>query len=182
MTPERALISAAGIALFLGWLFLAARRPVLPQPGTGAIFLRYSTPLRVFAWLTALGIPALLVGVMIYLPLRDPNAPFLAGSLMLSFGLIGGLLLLETERTRITLTEEGIHSVSPWRGVREFPWKQVGDVSFSILNRWFILTDLQGQKIRVSCFLVGIRTFVAKLKEHVPPEKYVRAQRGFGMI
>lgn len=182
MTPERALITAGGILLFLGWLFLAARRPALPQPGTDAIHLRYSTPLRVFAWVTALGIPALLVVVMVYLPLRRPFNPWSAGALLLAFGILGGLLLLETEKVCISLTDQGIRGTSPWRGPREFPWNQVQDVSYSLLNRWFVLTSLQGQKIRVSCFLVGIRTFVAKLKQHVPPEKYVRAERGFGMI
>src|SRR5688500_11539179 len=106
------------------WLFLVIRRPPAP-PTSDAVVLRYGGLLRMLAWLSALGIPALLIWVMAYLPLRPPNGVMVVGAGMLVFGVIGGLLLIETSRVRIIITDEGIHGFSPWRGERVIPWKQV---------------------------------------------------------
>jgi hypothetical protein len=178
MSPERALVTAGAGALLLCWLFLALRGPALAAPA-GGVVLRYRSFLRVFAWVVALGIPALVIFLMVRVPVRDTADPWWAGALMLGFGVLDGLLLLETERTEVALSEQGIKGVSPWRGQREFSWGQVGEVSFSGLNRWFVVRDLHGSAIRVSLFMDDVRRFVAEVKKHVPADKYVRAQRGF---
>lgn len=178
MSSERALVAAGGGALILCWLFLATRGGRLAA-GQGAVVVRYRPFLRIFAWLVALGIPTLAIALMVRAPVRERADPWWAGALMLALGLLGGLLLLETERTEIVLSEDGIRGTNAWRGERHIAWGQVAEVSFSALNRWFVFRSLQGETIRVSLFMGDMPRFVAQIKKHLPADKYAKATRGF---
>lgn len=179
---ERYLFSAAAGAMVLLWLFLAMRRAPETPSVPDVVVLRYGAFLKMFAWIIALGIPGLLIWVMMQVPLRSPHGPLIVGGGVLGLAILGGLLLIETARVRIAVTDEGIQSASPWRRERVIPWQQVSKVSFSMLNRWFLVTSIHGTTIRVSVFLKGVREFAARLKQRLPPERYAGAERGFTMI
>lgn len=177
MNEERFWVASAAAALILAWFYLA-RRPA-PAALPGETVLSYRLSLRVFAWLTALAIPSLLIAIMV--SGRSFLNPLLLGGVMLGLGFLGGLLLLETERTRFMVSTTGLRSFSPWRGPREIRWREVDKVTFSGPNRWFVLTA-GAMKIRVSCLLAGVKTFAAKVQEHVAAERRVEAERGFATL
>jgi hypothetical protein len=178
MSFERALVAAGAGALMLIWLFLATRGVRQTAP-TGGVVLRYRAFLRIFAWVAALGIPALALVLMVRAPVREGADPWWAGALMLLAGVVGGLLLLETERTEIVLDETGLRGVNAWRGERSIAWGQVADVSFSGLNRWFVVRGLRGETIRVSAFMGDMHVFRETIRKHVPQDRYAKALRGF---
>jgi len=164
------------------WLFLTVVRPREPEVSAGTLLMRYGLGLRAIAWVIALGIPMLLVWVMGSVPLRPPNGVWIVGGGMVAAGVVGGLLLIETARVRIAVNSEGVRASGPWRKERMIEWGRVAEVSFSTLNRWFVVTSITGETIRVSVFLRGIRDFVRAVQERVPQDKRVHAERGFRML
>lgn len=178
---ERTLSIAAAILLFVVWLYLSRPTTTLSVK-QGDTLLRYSVFLRVVAWVLALVPLTLLVWIMGTFRFQSPERAALVAGGLLSLSVLSGLLLLEAARVRIVLSKEGITSESPWRRVRTIPWNQVVDVSFSALNRWFIVRSVQGEVIRVSVFLNQLDEFIAKVKQHLPAERYTLATRGFKMM
>ena len=114
MGTERGIIVASAAALLLLWIFLATRRFAPIDLAGDAIVLRYGTPLRVFAWLIVLAIPAPLVWLLLTATFPRLMDAWIIGFVLLDFLIVGGLLVLETERVRILLFNCG----SKLEGVR----------------------------------------------------------------
>jgi hypothetical protein len=167
VNTHRLLFLAAAAALGCLWLAVALSRRRQPKNLVAFAELRYSRPLRLFALIIALAIPALMGYVIsrdIWINQRYLSA---AGSAFLIMSWLGGLLLLETERACIYLTDDAIVGYSPWRLRRDIRWDEIHQVSYSALNRWFVIVGPTGV-IRASRSLVGLPALLAELQKRAP--------------
>jgi hypothetical protein len=75
-------------------------------------------------------------------------------------------------RSRVTLTPSAIEAISAWRGSIVIAWKDVESISYSSINRWFVIRSNSGTTIRISAMFIGIQAFVAQTKLRLPSAVY----------
>jgi hypothetical protein len=173
--PRIILLALAGglICLWLG-VALMRRKPAAIAGTVGE--LQYGYLLRSIALVVAVSIPALLIVIALTVPVRDLTNPLAVSGAFACMSLLGGLLLVETSRVRLVVTEEALIAYSPWRGRREVRWAEVQKVAYSALNRWFVITGPGGQVIRASRSLVGLPALLAAFKHKVPADRTTEVQ------
>jgi hypothetical protein len=169
------LVLAAG--MFAVWLVVALRRRKLPPAVNVIGALHYGRWLRLFGLIVALSIPGLMAYVVWYFRWVDISHLIIAGVSLFAMSVLGGVLLLEAERVRLLITDKGLIGISPWRRKREVLWQEVDSVTYSPLNRWFVITGPGRRKIRASRSLVGIENLLKAVKANVPPPRYAPVQR-----
>jgi len=175
-------IVAIAVPAILSWCMAAARRPPRVDQATGAMILEYGWPLRLIGVVTGVAMPIALVCLAFVFPPRTLQDALSAGALMLGFTLLGGVLLVETTRVRLWLHRGSIVSYSPWRETRTLRWAEVGKVSYSGTNKWFVIEGPRGVKIRAHVLLVGIGSLVEAIRTKIPPERYAQARAGFAEV
>src|SRR5688572_15823259 len=100
MDAARTWFIIIGVVELLLWA-LAALRPVA-VPAAGAL-LQYGSKLRWFGLAVAFVIPTILIAAMLIIPFPQTGRLMLLGANLAVLGLVGGVLLLETQRTRIVV-------------------------------------------------------------------------------
>jgi hypothetical protein len=165
-------VIAALIELVL-WAIVALR----PVPEPAGKVLRYGRKMRWFGLAAAFLIPMLLITMM----LASPQTGWLKlfGANLLVMGLIAGVPLLETQKTRIAVTDAGVVGYSPWRRPRDFAWSDIQGVTYSVVDHCLILHGTGRRTIRASLFLVNIGELTRAIKEKVPADRYASAIRRF---
>ena len=176
METQRLMLVIAAVVQFSLWLVLSGRYRT-PPAAAGTVVLRYGPKLRLLGLCIAFAIPALLVVLLVATPIRYTRNLAPLGVTFLALGFVGGSLLLETQGVRLTVTDLGIISMSPWRRRHEWRWDEIEQVSFSRLNYWLILDGPRQEKIRASLFLVGIRDLARAALQHVSGIKLARARK-----
>ena len=170
---------AGGLAvLLLGLALQAMRRPPAVDPASGALVLRYHFLIRALSIPIAL-FPLALVVLLFAFPPKDRAEVLAAVGVLVGFTLAGAFLLLETWLFRVVVTDREIIRHSPWRRPVTIPWEEVGAVSYSRINSWFVLSAADGRKVRVAQLLGGVPTLAARIQRHLPPEVYANARAGF---
>jgi hypothetical protein len=160
------------MAISLGWRTTVNER-------TGEVILRYSPPLRVFAVAGGFVFP---VAVLVMVLLKPPQKPddILAAEIgLLVLKLLGWVLLLETFRFRVVVSEEALVSYSPWRRSRAIRWDEVAAVESVCPKSWFVFTAWDRRQIHVPLYVAGLAQLVHSMRQHLPPERYTRAVPGF---
>src|SRR5947207_10208680 len=137
----------AGV-LILIWLGLAVIGPRRID-GPNVVVLRYGIIWRTLALVFALGPALVMLYTMWGVTHWKPSMQNIAGLMLLTFSVIGGLLLIEVTRVQIVVTEDGLTRHSPWAGAGTLSWIEVEVVRYSPGNRYFVVTG-GGQTIRVS--------------------------------
>jgi hypothetical protein len=181
MDPVASVLIGIAVPLLIALGLMAARRPALTEPTTGATILRQSW---VYKGLAIAGFGLFLViffDVLTRPGIRIPNDLW-PTFVIFGIALVCGLMVLDGFRTQIALHEEGVISYTPWRGTRSFRWSEIEKVTFSYMGGWFTITGPNRRKIRVSMWMVGIRSLADSIRRHLPPERYRKAQGGFEYI
>jgi hypothetical protein len=80
------------------------------------------------------------------------------------------------------LSAEGLDFRSPWRPRCFVGWRDINDVSYSILARWFVIRSAWGQTIRVPTWIAGISSFVGELRKRLDPLVFDDARSGFELV
>jgi len=169
MDPARTFFILAALIQLVIWAIVIFR-PVKDPPGR--VVLRYGPILRGFGICVAFAIPLLLIAAMLsYLFSSLGHLVFLGGSLLV-LGLIGGVLLLETQITRIAVADHGVVGRSPWRPLRNFNWGDIRTVSYSTLDHCLILHGPKRYAIRASLYLIHIADLSRAIKENLPGDRY----------
>jgi hypothetical protein len=168
MDLPRLVLSSAATALAALWVGAALLPRRRPSGVTIRAELRYGRRLRLFAIIVALTIPALLAWLVWRVPGQSVRHLNVFGAAFAVLGLMGGLLLLETERVRIYLVDDGIVALSPWRGRRALLLSEVQSVTYSRLNRWFVIVGKDGTTVRASRSLCGLPVLLQALYERAP--------------
>ena len=134
--------------------------------------LRYSWFLRTFGFAIGILVPAFFILVV---PVRTAAEVALEFILLAVSILFGGYYFIESMALRITVTQEGINSISPWRKPRFIRWNDIQEIVFSKANGLIIVIGPVGEKIRVSLFLIGIRDFLQEIETRVPASRCDKA-------
>jgi hypothetical protein len=77
-------------------------------------------------------------------------------------------IFLEVFLVRVEFDESFIYPFSPWRGRRRIPWSDISSLSYSEINRWYVIRTRSHGTLRISTFLSGIASFVERLNETEP--------------
>jgi hypothetical protein len=174
---------AALIALLIVGLFaLSINRRGQVDPGTGALTMRYSLPLRVTGWVLGLVVPIGFVALLFVVPFQKPQDPWIAGGLLTFFTLGGAVILLETHRFRVTVTDEGIECLSPWRRRRFIAWGDVTRVTSSSNAAFFVIRGRDRTRITLPAYLAGLRELGERMIRRLDPAVYAEALRAFAQL
>ena len=162
----------AGLMLF--WLMLAVFGQRKIESANALAVLRYGTGLRTLAFVLAL-LPSMIAMYAIWVfPWKSQQTLNVAGISFLVFGIVSALLLIEVTCVQIVVSEEGLTRFSPWSKPVTLKWIEVERVSYSPLNRWFIVEGA-GHTIRVSRHLADIDVFAQTLRRKLAAERWATA-------
>ena len=161
-----------GVVELLVWA-LAALRPVA-MPTAGAV-LQYGSKLRWFGLGVAFACPTVLIATMLIRPFPGIGWILLVGSNLAVLGLVGGVLLLETQRTRVIVNDQGVVGVSPWRRTHSFAWSEIHAVTYAPVDHCLILHGNGGRRIRVSLYLNNIQELTQAIKQKLSADRYASA-------
>lgn len=161
------LITAVLVALFLYAMREMAKRPATASPD-GRLILRSGWLYPAIGWLCLIAaLMCLAVAVWQY-PLKEADVWAVVGLVAL-FGGLGGIIVNDA-RNRVLLSPQTIEGYSAWRGRVVINWKDVSEVTYSPMNRWFVLRSRDGATVRVSALYTGIDNFLELLRSSVSPE------------
>lgn len=146
-----------GLVLFL--LLRTVRKDARLSKPKNVWIVDYGWPVRL------LGITALLMGIgFVFLAIISRGSSLY---LKILFGVGSGAvclyLFLETTLTRIEFDSAFIYTMSPWRGKRQIPWKDIVSCTYSDIHMSYKITTNQHGSLSVSRFRSGIGTFLEEL-------------------
>lgn len=72
---------------------------------------------------------------------------------------------------RHELSDEGMQFKRSFRPSATFNWNDVEHVAFNERFGWYRITLRSGNKVRISCLLIGLQEFARTLLQHVPSAK-----------
>jgi hypothetical protein len=179
-TTTTTIINVAVIGT-LGLLFWVARsgQPEIDVDAQTLVF-RHSAWFRGFSLIATFVFPIGFTIVLLFSP--KPEDPLSILVMNASFGLLGGVLLWESFRFRLAVSADGLDCHSPWRGRRFLAWAEVEDVSYSLINMWFIIRANDGRKFRVHLFVCGLNSFLEKCEDHLPFRRLENAKSGYDQV
>lgn len=129
---------------------------------------RYSTRLRAGACAVALGsqVP---VAVMVGLhPPKDEAGIVSIGLSHVMFATLGGVLVWDVFRFRLTVRADGLDCRSPWRR-RFVRWADVVEVAFNGPVGWFEVRAVNGTSVRLPTLVGGLDEFLGMCERHLAP-------------
>ena len=129
---------------------------------TGAHVAKYPVAIRAAGWILLVLDGAAALGIAIYQ--GNHGAPFrgiLLGSLLFA---IMVATVVEFTRVRVEWTDTAIDFASPWASPRRLAWSDIVQVKYSASARWFVLRGGDGTKIRLHCWLGGLRQLLDEMK------------------
>src|SRR5262245_41139141 len=175
---SHSLITIAVIGL-LGLIVWAGRHG-RPRPGFGphTLLFRYNALFRWFTYFAAFANP---VGLTVGLYFHPPRGVERWYVLVLYLGTAALTLPLVWEASRfyVLITPDGLEGRSAWRGCRFFSWDDVQEVSYSTVNSWFVFRAADGDKIRVSGFVAGLKSLLGLVEMRVPASVLKNARNGY---
>jgi len=186
MPPVDAGIIAAAVIIFNGLLWWFAQRgKAKVDPETGVLLFRHGMFLRAFSFFIAFIVPTgfTIWGVFNTLNKQEDALSFsnvidIIGLYAL-FGGLGAVLIWETSRFALAVSRDGLECRSPWRGQRFIPWNQIKEISYSLINQWFVIRSTDGWKFRIHTFVPGLTQFLESCESHLPPEALAKAKAGY---
>src|SRR5262249_49509082 len=142
----------------------AARRARPSELADGTFVLRYHWAVQAFGWITALLIDGFLVVAFTSDHPPPTSAGWVIGILCTNAALAA--LIVEPLVVRVHVSNSGISIRSPWGRARSLAWEHVTSIVYSPSLRWFVVTGVDGTKIRVNEMLIGIPQFLNAASTH----------------
>lgn len=156
-------LTTAITGLVLAALTRMAMRASPLRDFDGELLLVYPRSLQIVAWVGALFLGGLAIGVPVAAALQDDAGLWrLAMVATPVLGTLAALAVLEP-RTKLRCGEKGIGGRTAFRGTRHVRWDDVIEVTWSNGGYWLRLVDRQGQVVRVSGWLAGFPDAVQQL-------------------
>ena len=175
------LIALAVIALLALIAWAGRQGRPRPAPGSATLLLRYSLVFRWFAYAIAFGIPAGLT-VAVYLhPPRAEERWYILG-LYLLFAALTLPLVWEASRYYLFVTPEGLEARSAWRGTHFLAWDDIDGLSYSSINSWFVFSTANGDRLRVSAYVGGLKRLLAVAETRLPTAALKCARTGYARL
>lgn len=172
-------LAVVGLLALFAWAGRQGRPR--PAPDASTLLLRYRLLFRWFAYAIAFGIPA---GLTVAVYLHPPRAEerWLVLGLYLLFGALTLPLVWEASRYYLFVTSEHLEARSAWRGTRVLAWDDVDGLSYSPINSWFVFSAANGEKLRVSAYVGGLKSLLAVAETHLPPVALKGARSGYARL
>jgi hypothetical protein len=183
MQPYIYGIIGGAVVFFLNLMLLAAKRgQAKADPETGQLVFRHSMLFRGFAYFSAFVIPIGITILVLFQPPKNDRDVYAIIGIYALFAVLSIPLLWESIRFSLAVSPEGLACRSPWRGQLFIAWDDVEEVSYSLINCWFILRATNGEKIRVHLFVAGLNQFLEACETYLPPKKFDKARPGYRSI
>jgi len=176
------LITGILVAIFMTIVIVLSRRAPKIDAETGELLLRHSSPFRILGLVALVGMPVFIAALAIKDPPQKSSDWTAVVISVCLIGTLGLLLTLEATITYVRISDRGIESRTPWTGTKAMTWSEILEVRYSGSSCWFVIIGVQGTKIRVYQWLVGIEKFVRELILNVDQTKMARAQAGIDYV
>jgi hypothetical protein len=144
------------------------------EPADALAVLRYGSALRTLAFLLAFLPPLIAIYVIWVFPWKSQLTLNVAGISFLLLGVLSALLLIEVTCVQVVVSDDSLTRFSPWAKPVTLKWVEVQRISYSSLNRWFIVEGF-GRTVRVSRHLVGIGIFAETVRRKLAVERWLGA-------
>ncbi len=170
---------ALGAIIFMALMSWTAQRGG-PAAGSGSQShtFRYKFAIRWFALFAAFGVPIVITALIAAFPPRAGAVWYVMGAYVL-FVAIGIPLFWETSRYYVSVGAKGLERRSAWTGLRSIPWDDIGEVTYSPFNAWFVFASESGDKIRIHSLIGGLNHFLQLVEMHLPPAALTKARTGY---
>jgi hypothetical protein len=175
------LLIALIAAPIIGFYYLSIGWRGQVDPETGTFVLRYSRPLRVFAFAAGFVMPLLVLIIVLITPFQKPGDPEAAEGLALFVDVLGWLAMREIFGRRIAVTGEGLVSYNPWGRVNEMRWDEIVAVRNECPKAWFVFVGDDHRRIEVPLLMAGMELLVPAMRQFLQPEVYAPAAEGFAL-
>ena len=150
-------------------------------PGPHQLLLRYNALFRWFTYLAAIGIPVGLTALLYFQPPRGIERWYVLG-LDLTIAALTLPLVWEASRFYLFANPDGLESRSAWRGSRFLAWDDIQEVRYSTMNSWFVFRATNGDKIRVSGFVAGLKSLLALVEQRLSAATLKKARTGYDKL
>jgi hypothetical protein len=153
------------------------RRATLTTGPHGAV-LTYPRGFRILAVGMLVGCAA--IGILIaFVVDAESELDRVLGILLIVLPLTGvsAWLLWEAIGRRLTITDAGLETRSPWGTTHAVAWRDVEEVHYSHLNSWLVLRGRGGVRVRASRYLNGTQDLCEAMAQHLGPKVLARAAR-----
>jgi hypothetical protein len=145
-----------------GLLSGAATTPPQYRPHTGQCVLLYGRGMKVLGFLCLAIVFFLIIMALTVAPVDWTDGVTVACAMILGGGFLiaGVLILIETFKARILISETEIIGQAPWPGYpKRILWQDVSKVSVNLIMEWFVVRSKDGNRMAVSKYLKGIMYF-----------------------
>ena len=140
-----------------------------------AFLLKYGKSLRIFG----IGLPLLFIIFIVMAGFGNPpqkDDDIKSYLWLLSMAMLFLLYFyLEFFRVKIIVSDKIIIATTPWKGTREFYWKEIEKVSYSPTFRWLKLKTYNNKTLYISLFITGFDEFIRKMMDSLQIPKYQEA-------
>lgn len=160
-----------------------AKQPPKLDLDKGEFVLEYSRFLQGVSLWSAMLVPVILLVIVIVNPSGKPLSIWAIFGCVAVVSIMLILIYLEVRHRQLRLSEAGMYMHSLWHRDRFIAWNHVANVRRSKWDEnWFIVDSIDGQRIRVCSWMIGILDFIEAVKSNVPSDRWSRAQSGFQKI
>lgn len=154
-------------------------KPVKLDATTGALVLRYGLIFRAIGYISLLGGPALVTLVAIAKPPNKAEDYWAILGILGIFCGLGAPLVWETTRFSLAASDQGLDCRSAWKKARYLTWPEIGSISYSVINSWFIIRSRDGWVIHINLFVPGLKQFLPLCEMHLKPQQLEGARMGY---
>lgn len=156
------LVTDCCIAAILWYLNKASKKKILPN-------LQGEIVLRMPKFYNIIGYISLVIGVITVIgpfvtDKPDTETYILILAMLLLFGGLGALCILCYRNHYLLFDNYGVEVRSPMGEVKHIRWNDISMASFNSLSGYLILTDKEGNKLKIFKQLIGLSLFVHALE------------------
>ncbi|WHI50487.1 hypothetical protein P3339_18905 [Microbulbifer sp. MLAF003] len=168
------LISA--IAGFVLVLMLGASKNAKPiSMENGDVFLKYANSIRGAGLaLSIISIGGLFLA-LIFVPVKTESDARAVIWLFSAAFLFTAYFYIEFFTVKITLKAGGIAGTSGWRGLREYKWSEIEEITYSPVSMWFTIKATAKAPLRIHAWISGIDEFQKHYMANLEKQIWVSA-------
>lgn len=168
------------VTLVLWLFFKVAKNSKTIKNADGGYVLRYSNMIRWFCMSLIIFATVGLTALLFQAPIKNDGDIIAVISMYGAILLFGSYFYIEFFTVEIIVSEKGIKGTSGWRGVREYRWDEIENITYSPSSMWFKVTAPKSAPLRIHALISGIDNFQRFYIEKLPKEKWIKAHEKFG--
>lgn len=157
------------VAILFTLVLQSSKRPVVRDPTSGELVLRFNPILTVImAVIGAVG-PLGMVALSFVVTFKTPNERYIPVGIGLFFLLLGGGLAVYFYKTVVRVNHHGLVATGVFGSSRAISWLEVVRVRFGT-DMTFSLITAAKKKVQVHFFMKGMTEFTKMIDAYLPEE------------